>query len=293
MRSLSEIDQTTTHGPDWAKGCGICCFGLLSPPAIKGHAPLHEERLAQHRAGQLSFCDCQAGQFRRAFTMKRDGQHISIPELVKQAKADAKERNREALWSNAGVPPLYADYTFAGYVEKAGGMAGKDEAIKAIKEYFYNGHTAGSEYPLTGIFLWGDPGVGKTGALSPLFTHLVKGGNSGLWIQYNDFLDDMRDFESGNVRGRMDACKSVDYLFIDDFGDPGAQKSATDYARDVIFRIVDHRVNNNLPMFITSNLGPAAIADQFHKRIARRLAKICATIKVSGNPLNEANEIHF
>ena len=131
----------------------------------------------------------------------------------------------------------------------------------------------------------GQPGVGKTGVLSPLFLELVHQGHTGLWVQYNDLMAAMRRFEDGQVEARMDACKQVEYLFIDDFGDPAAQRIATDYARDVMFRIVDHRISWNLALFVTSNLTISDLADQFHARIARRLVAGCAVVQMGGQVL--------
>ena len=201
-------------------------------------------------------------------------------------RADEMARRRtDKLWSSAGVPPKYADYTLNGYVKKVGNDPGKRAAIDSIKHYYEHGSAPAGDYNRTGILLYGDPGQGKTGALAPLFTHLIRSGHEGLWLQYNDFLDDMRDFDSGNVRPRMEQCKDIDYLFIDDFGDPEAGKAATDYARDVMFRIIDHRVNGNKPMFITTNLSPQQISQQFHGRTARRIAEVCVLVEVNGRSL--------
>ena len=58
----------------------------------------------------------------------------------------------------------------------------------------------------------------------------------------------LRDFDSGKVRERVEMAKSVDVLFIDDFGDPMAERSATDYARSVVYEIIDHRYGWHLPI---------------------------------------------
>jgi DNA replication protein DnaC len=59
----------------------------------------------------------------------------------------------------------------------------------------------------------------------------------------------------------------------------------SDYSRDVMFRIIDYRCNNNMMTFITSNLSPVQLAGIFHERFVKRLGNICAIIEVSGNAI--------
>lgn len=242
-----------------------------------------EVRTAQHAAGELLFCDCQQGNRWRAFFNLP--QPESQREILQRNATEATGRRRQSLWDNAGVPAKYEGFTLKSFRDVAGKDQGKQEAFDAIMTYHRDGGLLIEGIIKVGIFLHGDPGVGKTGILSPLFVDLLKQGYSGLWVQYNELMASLRDFESGNVQERIEMCQSVDYLFIDDFGDPGSFRGATDYARDTMFRIIDHRNNNTLPMFVTSNLDMEQIGDQFHVRLARRLGQSCAVVKMAGRAL--------
>lgn len=47
---------------DWATGCGLCGYGILSAPELHGRVPFYEERRIQFQAGEIQFCECKAGQ---------------------------------------------------------------------------------------------------------------------------------------------------------------------------------------------------------------------------------------
>lgn len=247
--------------------------------------PMHEARLRQYKAGALQFCTCPAG-VRRQQGLAADLVAITQQRQEQEAARLARSQKRqEQLFRAAGVPERYAAFTLAGFERLAGSDPGKQAALAAVRGYQQAGQLSTPNGLKQGVFLYGPPGVGKTGVLSPLFLELVHQGHTGLWVQYNDLMAAMRRFEDGQVEARMDACKQVEYLFIDDFGDPAAQRIATDYARDVMFRIVDHRISWNLALFVTSNLTISDLADQFHARIARRLVAGCAVVQMGGQVL--------
>jgi DNA replication protein DnaC len=284
MNPLAQLPPSIS-APARMIACINCTHGLIDPPPLLRDSPLYQERLAQHAAGHLRPCTCAAGLAYAAWlgaAADRKRQHDQ--HLVELPGRIAAQR-QEKIFQGASIPARYAAYTIAGFERIAGADPGKRDAIAAIRHYDQFGHAIQNGEQLPGLMLWGAPGAGKTGSLSPLFTELVRRGASGLWLQYNQLMADMKKFEDGQVDARMEACQSVKYLFLDDLGDPAATKVATDYARDVIFRIVDYRTSRNMPIFVTTNLSPQELANQFHQRIARRLLASCASIHLGGKTL--------
>lgn len=265
--------------------CVYCDYGLLDPPPLKRDRPLYQERLIQFAAGQLRTCTCQAGQRYAAWLgvtavreANRSQEESDLPRRMEAAR-------QAKIFQGAGVPSRYAEYTLPGFERIAANDPEKREAIAALRSFEQYGHVMAGDERRTGIVLWGAPGVGKTGSMAPLFTQLVRQGHTGLWLQYNQFMADMRKFDDGQVDARMEACQSVEYLFIDDLGDVTASKAATDYTKDVLFRVIDHRTSRGLPIFATTNLAPQELAEQFSSRIARRLLSACAVIRMGGRTL--------
>lgn len=284
MTALTAIERLITP-PSERMNCIYCDYGLIDPPPLKRDRPLYQERLIQFAAGELRLCACQAGRSyanwlgatseQEAARSQEEGDLPRRMEAARQAK----------IFQNAGVPSRYAEYTLPGFERLSANDPGKREAIAALRSFEQHGCVMAGEEQRSGIVLWGEPGVGKTGSMAPLFTQLVRQGHSGLWLQYNQFMADMRKFDDGQVDARMKACQEVEYLFIDDLGDVTASKAATDYTKDVLFRVIDHRSSRSMPIFATTNLAPQELAEQFSSRIARRLLSACAVIRMGGRTL--------
>lgn len=283
--NLAMIERLITPPSADVMDCINCDYGLIDPPPLLRDRPLWQERITQWRAGQLKFCMCTAGRRYEAWCGASLERAMDDARKVADLPAKMAARRSERIFQSAGIPDRYAEYTIAGFERIAANDSGKKDAIMAIRHYDQYGHAIIGAEQRAGIMLWGKPGTGKTGSLSPLFVSLVKRGHSGLWLQYNQLMADMKRFEDGQVDERMKACQTVDYLFLDDLGDPAATKVATDYARDVMFRIIDYRTSRNLPIFVTTNLSPAELSDQFHDRTARRLLAACAVINMQGKTL--------
>lgn len=52
-------------GPEWAKGCPSCQFGIVAAPDILRSFPLNEGRAVQAHEELILFCDCKAGHMYR------------------------------------------------------------------------------------------------------------------------------------------------------------------------------------------------------------------------------------
>lgn len=62
MASLKEFQ---VEGPEWAKGCESCKFGIVLAPDILAAFPLGEGRAVQAAEGMITFCTCKAGHLYR------------------------------------------------------------------------------------------------------------------------------------------------------------------------------------------------------------------------------------
>lgn len=55
------MTTVTLTGPDWARGCDQCSFGIVAAPDIVSALPMHESRAVQAHEDMILFCDCKAG----------------------------------------------------------------------------------------------------------------------------------------------------------------------------------------------------------------------------------------
>ena len=288
------VDIKLPAGKEYLRGCDKCAFGRIHIVPIKDAWALYptahtlpELLLVMFRDGLYAHCDCDAGQV-AARSLEFSATQLEANEVaMRETVARSAQARLERIFDNAHVPNRFAELTWAGWKAIAGDDPGKTLAIQAIDTYAAADSIQTNRGKRYGLMLYGKSDMGKTGALSPLFLHYVKQGLPGLWVQYNDLLAALKQFEGGKVEDRVAAAKYTDFLFIDDFGDPSAQRQATDYAREVMFRIIDHRNNYQSPTFITSNLTPAKLSEQFGERIVKRLDELCLAVEVTGTAMGE------
>ena len=122
------------------------------------------------------------------------------------------------------------------------------KTIKWLKS-FYDKYDVSAN--IKGLFLHGSFGCGKTFLISALFNELKEKKNITTKIVYfPEILRTLKD-DWDFFGARMNEYQTVDLLLIDDIG---AEK-VTEWGRDEILgTILQYRMNNNLPTFLTSNL---------------------------------------
>jgi hypothetical protein len=72
--STAVIDEL---GPEWAKGCDRCEYGIANAPDLTGAVTFYLERWVQsHESKGRIFCDCQAGEAQRTNMRKLAARRI-------------------------------------------------------------------------------------------------------------------------------------------------------------------------------------------------------------------------
>jgi len=102
-----------------------------------------------------------------------------------------------------------------------------------------------------GIYLWGDCGTGKSLLLYKFGQLLASKGIKVVFAYYPDLVREFQNlYGTGELEELIVKLKKVDILMLDDIG----RESNTQYIRDEILGpIMQYRVDNELPMFCTSN----------------------------------------
>ena len=126
--------------------------------------------------------------------------------------------------------------------------ASRIEVVKKIKS-FYDSYKKG-DY-VKGIYLSGSFGSGKSYLIAALFNELAKYDKTSAIIYFPEYLRKLKASFKDGYNELFDNIMNVPLLCIDDIG---AEK-LTDWARDEILgSILQHRMDNKLPTFFTSNL---------------------------------------
>lgn len=102
-----------------------------------------------------------------------------------------------------------------------------------------------------GLFVSGSFGVGKTYILSAMANQLARAGHECRIEHFPTFMTNLRSLDFQKQSDAVNELKNSEVLILDDFG----SDNLTEYIRDnVILVVVEHRMNNELPTFFTSNL---------------------------------------
>jgi len=138
-----------------------------------------------------------------------------------------------------------------------------------------------------GLFLWGNPGTGKTLLSTIILTELItRYGVEGRFLKISrSFFDRIRATFSENSEHYGLASEiereiaDIDILVIDDFG---VQRN-TQWEQETLYNLVDSRYEAEKFTIFTSNLDPdKTLRDLFEGRILSRIKEMCRIVELTG-----------
>lgn len=118
--------------------------------------------------------------------------------------------------------------------------------------------------PSAGLVITGDPGTGKTwAACAVLKEWAARGLGSAMFCRASEIIDDAMDAVGKNVkRDMMEMYLSPKLLLIDDLG----KENPTDFAVEMIFRVINERGEAGKPTIITTNYDAAGLFNRLSSR---------------------------
>ena len=132
--------------------------------------------------------------------------------------------------------------------------------IKWIKDFMKNYE---KDTHLKGLYLTGSFGSGKTYILSALFNEFAKKNIKSAIIFWPEYLNDLKASFNGDrdeFKNKFNHLKNVPLLLIDDIG----AENSTSWSRDdILSPILQHRMDEKLPTFFTSNLDLKSLENHF------------------------------
>lgn len=108
-----------------------------------------------------------------------------------------------------------------------------------------------------GLFIHGDFAIGKTYTLSVIANMLAENNLSSMLIYFPDFVSNLKANIGDSIAFNkiLDSIRNTDFLLLDDLG----AENLTPWVRDEILGpIINYRLMENKPMFITSNIKSSA-----------------------------------
>ena len=128
----------------------------------------------------------------------------------------------------------------------------RTEILSLMSDFIGNFHSPTKK----GLYVYGDFGVGKSFLLAALAHDLSeKYSVATTMIHYPSFVVNVKNaIQSGQVKAEIDTVKKADILILDDIG---AEQHSPWVRDDVLQVILQHRMQENLPTFFTSNFSLA------------------------------------
>jgi DNA replication protein DnaC len=137
-----------------------------------------------------------------------------------------------------------------------------------------------------GFYLWGDQGTGKTMTSTLMLKALMEAGHDGQFVTFADALNLFRSGWSDADEKAWYAAKirNAQVLVLDDIGrehmqrrfskeDQALVSTPTSVAESTLDDLIRHRISNNKPTIITTNLDPEFVKAQYGTNIFSLLAE--------------------
>lgn len=161
------------------------------------------------------------------------------------------------------IPAGYRHMSFSNLIKTD--VVNLDKAIQVCKSFVYDD---------TGVYIWGNSGIGKTHLLIATMRECIMHSKSCAFMRYSLELKNYKDFKYDRDFF-YDKFSKCEYLFIDDFGSVGTR----DDGNDVLFGILQRRIENKKgkKIFVTSNIPLTSISDD---RVKSRISGMCVGYKV-------------
>ncbi|MBI5029560.1 MAG: ATP-binding protein [Chloroflexi bacterium] len=154
------------------------------------------------------------------------------------------------MGANGSNLALYGDMTFESFDLRASELIGDE---RGNMQRVFNTAKGYAERPQGFIVFTGDYGCGKTHLAAAIANAIMHRGNSVVFRVVPDLLDHLRATFAPNSTTSYDQLfedtRTAPVLVLDDLG----TESATPWAREKLFQIIDYRYVAHLPTIITIN----------------------------------------
>jgi DNA replication protein DnaC len=201
-------------------------------------------------------------------------------EFCRQSEAvEAEERRAQLNWSHVQVPVGYRDCSFENFEPIEGTVHALTMARNWAQEFRARGSLR------RGLMFHGPPGAGKTHLGVAVLRRIVWSEKPVrcLFLNVPEWLDALRGFRQDSDRDELPNPDGYKIVLVDDLG----AEHWSDWARDRIYSLVNHREQGNLPTLVTTNCSPGELASRVGRATASRLQRLCQEVPVDARDYRE------
>ncbi|UJL45030.1 primosomal protein DnaI [Virgibacillus sp. NKC19-16] len=170
------------------------------------------------------------------------------------------------------------------------------ERVSAIRELINFIEQAKSDLPQKGIYFHGPFGVGKTYFLGALANKLKEYNISSTLIYMPEFVREMKaSMKDDSINDKIELFKKADVLMLDDIG---AEMQSAWFRDEILGSILQYRMMERLPVFLTSNYTLNQLESQLAAtrsgvetvkagRIIERIKQVSKSVEIIGENRRE------
>jgi DNA replication protein DnaC len=202
-----------------------------------------------------------AGFLRRDLPLDHPEFGRAVPCDCVQAESDEGRLARLQRYSSLG--PL-TRLTFANLIERGRSTNPRDQ--EQFRRLVADAR-AFAEAPDGWMLVHGPSGAGKTHVAAAIANRCIERGQPALFVVVPDLLDHLRAaYNPGSEMGYdvlFEQVRNAPVLILDDLG----THSATAWAQEKLYQLLNHRYNAQLPTIVTTNLGIERLDERLRMRL--------------------------
>ena len=203
-------------------------------------------------------------------------------ELEQKAIEDENKEKQirlNSIFKNSLLDEKFLKCTFKNWDHNKG----SEKVFKICSKYADNFKIAKDNN--LGLLIHGEPGNGKTHAVSCIANYLLEKGVPVVCVSISKMLERIKEtYNSYGKEGEETVLRSfsnADLLIIDDLG----TEQISEWSQAKIYNIIDARYRNELPIIVTTNIKVSDLEEMYHKRTYDRLMEMCTPVLSDGKSI--------
>ena len=201
-------------------------------------------------------------------------------------KLEERSQRRSSRFQGVNEPDALAHFTFESFNPELSWLPPNErERLGRV----YDAAAAFAEEPDGWLFFTGGYGCGKTHLAAAIANRRLQNGQQAIFVVAPDLLDHLRttfgpDSEA-SYDELFDEVRRTELLVLDDLG----AHSATPWAQEKLFQILNHRYNSRLPTVLTTNQRMEELDQRLRSRLldtnlGHRIHITAPDFRVGGDP---------
>ena len=201
------------------------------------------------------------------------GNRVHIPGMIQKLAGEA-QRLKES--SNLGA--RFENRTFGNFEVRR-----EPEAYKGCLAYSNRENLFSDSR--NSLLIFGGYGSGKTHLAAAIANSLIDRGIPVLFATYADHLEHIREeFDKTGKRMYLSKMKNTPMLVLDDVG----KEKLTDWAKEIMFSVINYRYEHKLPFVLTTNLNESQLGNHIGGAVYSRMCEMCSAVTTKGGDHRKA-----